>query len=69
MLQLFFAYWLLNIVFESIKISRLQKLEQLDPGKTSKYPSSDQLLDNAVIVRIQTTPLIYHQIYCVFVFI
>jgi len=48
---LFFAYWLLNIVFQSIKVARLEKLAQLDPSKT-KYPSSDQLLDNAVILGL-----------------
>jgi hypothetical protein len=48
--QLFFAYWLLNIVFQSIKVVRMQKLDQLDHAKNN-YPSSDQLLDNAVIVR------------------
>jgi len=44
-------YWLLNIVFQSIKVERLKKLVQLDPGR-SKYPSSDQLLDNAVILGL-----------------
>jgi hypothetical protein len=51
-LQLFFIYWILNIVFQSIKVVRIQQLNQLYPGKQSLYPSSDQLLDNAVIVRI-----------------
>jgi len=51
-LQLFFIYWILNIVFQLIKVVKMQQLNQLDPGKKSLYPSSDQLLDNAVIVRI-----------------
>jgi len=54
---LFFAYWLLNIVFQSIKVVRLQKLVQLDPAKTM-YPSSDQLLDNAVILGLYVIFLI-----------
>jgi hypothetical protein len=53
-LQLFFIYWILNIIFQSIKVVRMQQLNQLDPGKKSQYPSSDQLLDNAVIVCIPT---------------
>lgn len=47
--QLFLVYWLLNIVFQSIKVVRSKKLHQLDRGR-SKYPTIDQLLDNAVIV-------------------
>jgi hypothetical protein len=50
--QLFSAYWLLNIVFQSIKVARLKKVDQLDAGG-SKYPTSDQLLDNAIIVRVR----------------
>ncbi|KIM86808.1 hypothetical protein PILCRDRAFT_317054 [Piloderma croceum F 1598] len=49
-LQPFFMYWILNIVFQSIKVVRIQQLNQLDPGKKSRYPSSDQLLNNAVIL-------------------
>ncbi|KZP26970.1 hypothetical protein FIBSPDRAFT_1040456 [Athelia psychrophila] len=48
--MLFFAYWLLNIIFQSIKVARLSKLEKLFPVHT-QYPASDQFLDNAVIVR------------------
>jgi hypothetical protein len=45
-----FVFWTLSVIVESIKVSRLQLLNALDPSKTSKYPSSDKLLDNAVIV-------------------
>lgn len=45
-------YWLFLAVFETIKSVRLHLLEQLDPTtiKNSQYPSSDQFLDNVVLV-------------------
>ena len=49
--QLFFAYWLLNIVVQSINVVRVNLLNKLNPAKSTKYPSYDLLLDNAVIVR------------------
>ncbi|KAF7327788.1 hypothetical protein MKEN_00358600 [Mycena kentingensis (nom. inval.)] len=51
MLQLLFVYWILLSVVEAIKTARLHKLEVLNPTttKTSKYPSSDWFLDNAVM--------------------
>jgi hypothetical protein len=48
--QVFAVYWLLLVIFEAIKVSRLHRLEDLHPAKGSKYPSSDQFLDNAVLV-------------------
>ncbi|KAF7983445.1 hypothetical protein HWV62_21712 [Athelia sp. TMB] len=49
--MLLIIYWLLNITFQSIKVARLSKLEDLFPEHT-KYPASDQLLDNAVILGL-----------------
>ncbi|KAF9457498.1 hypothetical protein BDZ94DRAFT_224493 [Collybia nuda] len=45
-------YWLLLTIFETIKSVRLSLLVMLNPNttKTSKYPSSDQFLDNVVLL-------------------
>jgi hypothetical protein len=47
-----FVFWTLSVVAESVKVSRLRLLNVLHPSKTSKYPSSDKLLDNAVILAL-----------------
>ncbi|KAJ7494727.1 hypothetical protein B0H11DRAFT_915194 [Mycena galericulata] len=51
-LSILAVYWLFLMIFEAIKTSRLHRLEELDPTtiKTSQYPSSDQFLDNAVML-------------------
>ncbi|KAF9524407.1 hypothetical protein CPB83DRAFT_861315 [Crepidotus variabilis] len=51
--MLFLAYFLLLSIFMSVKVARLAKLNQLNPAKGSKYPSSDQLLDNSVILGLE----------------
>ncbi|KAF8878724.1 hypothetical protein BD779DRAFT_1179022 [Infundibulicybe gibba] len=52
-LTILMAYWLLLGIVVALKSTRLHELEILNPNtaKTSNYPSSDQLLDNAVMVR------------------
>lgn len=39
----------MNIIFQSIRVARLKVLEDNVHG-APEYPSSDQLLDNAVVV-------------------
>jgi len=58
LLVLFFLYWLLNIVFQSIKVARVHRLDQLDKGP-KKYPNSDLLLDNAVILGLYIASIIF----------
>jgi hypothetical protein len=52
--QLLGSYWLLLTVFETLKSVRLHQLMVLNPTttKNSQYPSSDQFLDNVVLVDI-----------------
>ncbi|KAJ7637756.1 hypothetical protein DFH06DRAFT_652380 [Mycena polygramma] len=47
-------YWFFMTIFEAIKTARLHTLEELNPTttKTSQYPSSDWLLDNAVMLAL-----------------
>ncbi|KAF9269581.1 hypothetical protein L218DRAFT_277358 [Marasmius fiardii PR-910] len=54
MLQLLSAYWLFLVAVEAVKTVRLHALEQNLPDtvEDSKYPSSDQLLDNAVMLGL-----------------
>ncbi|KAF9077310.1 hypothetical protein BDP27DRAFT_1413734 [Rhodocollybia butyracea] len=46
------AYWLLLASVETVKVVRLNVLEQTIPNKLSSplYPASDQLLDNVVMM-------------------
>lgn len=46
------SYWALSTVLEVIKVVRLATYNQLHPAKGTAYPSSDWLLDNAVMVNI-----------------
>jgi len=49
-------YWLLLMIFEAVKVSRVKLLPSATP---TGYPGSDQLLDNAVLLGL----------YVVFVFL
>ncbi|KAJ7603775.1 hypothetical protein DFH06DRAFT_327802 [Mycena polygramma] len=48
------VHWFFMTIFEAIKTVRLHTLEELNPTttKTSQYPSSDWLLDNAVMLAL-----------------
>ncbi|KAL0959793.1 hypothetical protein HGRIS_011479 [Hohenbuehelia grisea] len=48
----FLLYWITLVVMEAIKSARLQLLEGLNPAKDTKYPSSDWLLDNLVMLGL-----------------
>ncbi|KAJ6494820.1 hypothetical protein C8R47DRAFT_384885 [Mycena vitilis] len=52
--QIMAVYWFFMTIFEAIKTARLHTLEELNPTttKTSQYPSSDWLLDNAVMLAL-----------------
>ncbi|KAL0569775.1 hypothetical protein V5O48_012186 [Marasmius crinis-equi] len=54
MIQLLTGYWLFLTVVEIAKTIRLHLLEEKLPNTThtSKYPSSDQLLDNVVLLAL-----------------
>ncbi|KZT51969.1 hypothetical protein CALCODRAFT_521028 [Calocera cornea HHB12733] len=43
-------FWLLLVVFEAVKVSRLRLLPSSTP---TGYPGSDQLLDNAVMLGLE----------------
>jgi len=45
-------YWFVDAIFEGIKVARLVTYNQLNPAKGTAYPSSDWLLDNAVILGL-----------------
>lgn len=45
------AYWSLSVILESVKVGRLTTYNEVHPAKGTKYPSSDWLLDNGVMVR------------------
>jgi len=49
---LLIPYFLILAIFLALKTSRLVKLASLSPGKGSKYPASDQWLDNAVMLGL-----------------
>ncbi|KAJ3728077.1 hypothetical protein DFJ43DRAFT_1041076 [Lentinula guzmanii] len=48
------SYWLFLAAVETVKVVRLNVLDETIPNKASspKYPASDQLLDNAVMVAL-----------------
>ncbi|KAJ7756421.1 hypothetical protein DFH07DRAFT_820512 [Mycena maculata] len=48
------VYWFFLAIFETVKVARLHRLEELNPTttKTSQYPSSDWFLDNAVMLAL-----------------
>ena len=48
--KILLSYWTLSIVFTSLDLARLSKLDELNPAKGSQYPSSDKVVDNAVLV-------------------
>ncbi|KAJ3849093.1 hypothetical protein EV368DRAFT_48001, partial [Lentinula lateritia] len=50
----FCLYWLFLAAVETVKVVRLNVLDETIPNKASspKYPASDQLLDNVVMVRV-----------------
>ncbi|KAJ3863044.1 hypothetical protein EV359DRAFT_65130 [Lentinula novae-zelandiae] len=50
----FCLYWLFLAAVETVKVVRLNVLDETIPNKASspEYPASDQLLDNAVMVRV-----------------
>ncbi|KDQ19735.1 glycosyltransferase family 8 protein [Botryobasidium botryosum FD-172 SS1] len=51
--EILLFYWTLLWIFEAIKVSRLSTLVHYYPNKTiAKYPASDQLIDNAVMIVI-----------------
>jgi len=45
-------YWILSTAFEALNVARLVKLNELHPAKDSLYPSSDKVVDNAVLLGI-----------------
>lgn len=51
---MFCAYWLFLAAVETVKVVRLNVLDEVIPNKAASpfYPASDQLLDNAVMVRV-----------------
>jgi len=55
MSSLFLLYWLLYSGVEALKVVRLRRLNELHPAKGSKYPSSDQFLDNLVMLCLYAT--------------
>ncbi|KAJ4473145.1 hypothetical protein J3R30DRAFT_3378163 [Lentinula aciculospora] len=48
------SYWLFLAAMETVKVVRLNVLDETIPNKASspEYPASDQLLDNAVMVAL-----------------
>ncbi|KAJ3932482.1 MAG: hypothetical protein NXY57DRAFT_113281 [Lentinula lateritia] len=50
----FCLYWLFLAAVETVKVVRLNVLDETIPNKASspEYPASDQLLDNAVMVAL-----------------
>ncbi|KAJ7650279.1 hypothetical protein FB45DRAFT_887463 [Roridomyces roridus] len=52
MISILAVYWFFMTLFELIKTVRLHRLETLHPNtaNNSRYPSSDQFLDNAVML-------------------
>ncbi|TDL25174.1 hypothetical protein BD410DRAFT_837411 [Rickenella mellea] len=48
----FLAYWFVSAVFGAVKVARLAKLDHEHPAKGTNYPSSDWVLDNAVILGL-----------------
>ncbi|KAJ7104164.1 hypothetical protein B0H15DRAFT_808826 [Mycena belliarum] len=48
------VYWFILTIVEAVKTARLNTLVELNPTttKTSQYPSSDQFLDNAVMLGL-----------------
>jgi len=46
------SYWTLSIVFTALDLARLSKLNVLNPAKGSQYPSSDKVVDNAVLLGL-----------------
>jgi len=59
---LLLPYYLLLAIFLSLKTSRLVKLDHLHPAKGSKYPASDQWLDNAVMLGLAIVTFILETI-------
>ena len=53
-------YWFISTILGGIKVARLTTLNNLHPAKGTPYPSSDYLLDNAVMVRILVLACLDH---------
>ncbi|KAE9396681.1 hypothetical protein BT96DRAFT_996455 [Gymnopus androsaceus JB14] len=51
---IFCAYWIFLAAVETVKVVRLNVLDEVIPNKASSpmYPASDQLLDNIVMVAL-----------------
>jgi len=48
----FLLYWIFLAAFQTVKSVRLHALEHLNPVRITEYPSSDQLLDNLVMLGL-----------------
>jgi len=59
----FDAYWLLALAFEALKVARLNLLNNEHPSKNKNYPTSDWLLDNAVILGLYVVFFILESAY------
>jgi len=59
------SYWALSTVLEAIKVVRLATYNQLHPAKGTAYPSSDWLLDNAVMLALLAIFLVLESIYVI----
>jgi len=46
------VYWVFISIFEAVKVARLDKYNDLHAAKGTDYPSSDWLLDNAVMLGL-----------------
>jgi len=61
-------YWFVLAIFEGIKVARLVTYNQLNPAKGTAYPSSDWLLDNAVMLGLYVVFVLAESIHLILIY-